>query len=168
MALTTLSPSPIGPSSAPPSTRRSLIGFSTPSALGTRTPTTRRASAAPSPTASPQRSPSDPGLTTAIGRVAPEAPMAAAVETTRPGKTMTMSKATYHPAPSWRKNGRSTSSSEAPARRPAGAASSCTAATSTWCSGTQSNPFSGQRYPSHSTSVTTGYISPGRVLTHLW
>ena len=38
---TTPSPSPIGPNSAPPLTRRSSTGSSTPSAPGTRTPTTR-------------------------------------------------------------------------------------------------------------------------------
>jgi len=167
-APTTPSPSPIGPSSILPSPRRNLTNSSTPSAPGTKTPTTRRASAAPSPTASPQRSPSVQGWTTVIGWVAPEAPVAAAAETTRPGETTTMSKATDHPAPFNRKNGWSTLFLEAPVHRPVGAASSCTTAMSTRCSGTRLSPFIGRRSRSPSTDVTTGYTYPGRVLTPLW
>jgi hypothetical protein len=93
-----------------------LTGSLMPNVPSTWTPTTQHTSDAPSPTASPQKSQSAPGWTTAIGRVAPEAP--ATVGIARPGETRTTRKATDHPATSRRRNGWLTSSFEAPAHHP--------------------------------------------------
>ena len=78
----TLSPSPKGPSFAPPSTKRTWTGSWMASVLGTRTQTTPPGSAEHSPTTSSRKM-------TATGRVVPEPPGRAHGGATRPGEMTT-------------------------------------------------------------------------------
>ena len=117
----TSSPSPKGPSFAPPSTKRTWTGSWMASVLGTRTQTTLPRSARHSLTASSRTTtPSDPAAT---GQVIPEPPGRAHEGATRPGE-MTTSRGKILQGTSRKKTGPSTSYTAALASHHAGANSS--------------------------------------------
>ena len=136
----TSSPSPKGPSFAPPSTKRTWTGSWMASVLGTRTQTTPPGSAEHSPIASSRTAtPSDLSTTTATGRVVREPPGRAHEGATRPGE-MTTIRGKIPQGTSRKKTGPSTSYSAAPASHHASVRSSWMIAKSTWCSNTRLNP----------------------------